>query len=184
MKKYLPSLITISGLPASGKSTLAKLLAKKYHYHYLHAGSLFRAVAKKKGLSIEEFDRPTAELLAYDRAIDQQLLDYVKKHQKVIYDAHLSGWLTYLNKIPAVKIFIKLSKKEQAQRYVKRENTSLAAARRFINTRESFLKFRYKKLYKIDYLSTEPYDYLADGKPLPAIIAKNIDTFLRKQKAA
>ena len=41
-------IITISGSPASGKSTLAKMLAKKLNYKYLHTGILFRALAKKR----------------------------------------------------------------------------------------------------------------------------------------
>ncbi|MCX6784948.1 MAG: cytidylate kinase family protein [Candidatus Komeilibacteria bacterium] len=182
MKKYLPSLITISGLPGSGKSTLAKLLAKKYHYHYLYGGGLFRPKAKKKGLSIEEFDRPTPQILKDDLIADQKLINYVKHHKKVIYEAHLAGWMTYLHKIPAFKVFIKISKKERVNRYSEREHVSLAQALKFINTREKSLRSRYKKNYHLDYLSTKPYDYLADGRPLPAVIVKNIDTYLKKQK--
>lgn len=38
-------IITIDGPVASGKSTIARLLAKKLHYYYLYSGLLYRAVA-------------------------------------------------------------------------------------------------------------------------------------------
>lgn len=40
-------IIAIDGVSASGKGTLAKLLAKKYNYAYLDTGLLYRAVAYK-----------------------------------------------------------------------------------------------------------------------------------------
>lgn len=41
MKKII---IAIDGLSATGKSTLAKLLAKKLHYQYIDSGAMYRAI--------------------------------------------------------------------------------------------------------------------------------------------
>ncbi|MFV9876239.1 MAG: (d)CMP kinase [Rickettsiales endosymbiont of Dermacentor nuttalli] len=44
MKK--PSVIAIDGLAASGKGTLAKLLAEVLHFHFLPTGNIYRFIAK------------------------------------------------------------------------------------------------------------------------------------------
>jgi cytidylate kinase len=49
--------ITIDGPAGSGKSTVAKILAKKLGYTYLDTGAMYRAVAllvKEKGISLED----------------------------------------------------------------------------------------------------------------------------------
>jgi len=51
-------IIAIDGYSSTGKSTLAKLLAKKYNYVYVDTGAMYRAVAlygKNKGLVTEDF---------------------------------------------------------------------------------------------------------------------------------
>lgn len=42
----MPLSIAIDGPPASGKSTLAKALAKKYGFIYVDTGALYRTVGR------------------------------------------------------------------------------------------------------------------------------------------
>lgn len=50
--------IAIDGFSSTGKSTIAKLLAKKYNYIYVDTGAMYRAVAlfaKKNQFIREDF---------------------------------------------------------------------------------------------------------------------------------
>jgi len=50
-------IITISGLPGSGKTTVAKKLSKKLNYEFISVGDLKGQFAKEKGMTIDEFMR-------------------------------------------------------------------------------------------------------------------------------
>ena len=47
-------IITISGKPCSGKSTMAEIFCKKYNFDRVYAGAIFKDEAKKMGLSAME----------------------------------------------------------------------------------------------------------------------------------
>ena len=47
-------IITISGIAGSGKSTVAKLLAKKLNYNHYSIGEFMRDIAKEKNTSLLE----------------------------------------------------------------------------------------------------------------------------------
>ncbi len=58
-------IITISGTPGSGKSTVAKLLVKEMSLERLYAGGEFRKLASEKGMT------------------NEGLVEYAKTHPKV-----------------------------------------------------------------------------------------------------
>ena len=47
-------IITISGNPGSGKSTVAKILIKKLDAQRIYIGGIMRELAKEKGMTLEE----------------------------------------------------------------------------------------------------------------------------------
>jgi len=49
------TIVTISGLPGSGTTTVAKLLEKKTGITYVYSGDIFRRMAKKHNMSLEDF---------------------------------------------------------------------------------------------------------------------------------
>ena len=48
-------LITITGKPCSGKSTVGKILEEKFGYRRIGVGDMFKAEAARRGMSAEEF---------------------------------------------------------------------------------------------------------------------------------
>ena len=50
-------IITVSGTPGSGKSTIAKALAKNFRLKYFSSGDLMRNLAEKKGISLAELNK-------------------------------------------------------------------------------------------------------------------------------
>ena len=47
-------LITISGLPGSGKTTVARLVARELGLEHVYAGDIFRRQAEEHGLTLAE----------------------------------------------------------------------------------------------------------------------------------
>jgi cytidylate kinase len=64
--------ITISGLPGTGKTTVARLLEKRLGLRYVYSGEIFREMAKKYKMSLEEF----SEYCETHREIDEELDQY------------------------------------------------------------------------------------------------------------
>ncbi len=83
-------IITIDGPSASGKSTVARALARKLNFYYIYSGLLFRTVAYKLiheyGYTIETIVHPDA--VQVKCILDARRLVYRYEHgkEKIIYD--------------------------------------------------------------------------------------------------
>ncbi len=71
-------IITIDGPTASGKSTVARLLAKELNYYYLYTGLLYRALAyllmNEHGYTLETIAHPDMNIV--DQILDRKRLVY------------------------------------------------------------------------------------------------------------
>jgi len=50
-------IITISGLPGAGTTTITRILSRKLGIPFISAGEVFRQMAAEKGMNILEFSR-------------------------------------------------------------------------------------------------------------------------------
>lgn len=116
--------ITISGMPGSGKSTVAELLKDKLGLRYVYSGMIFRETAKKYNMSLEEFGKYCEKNSKIDKELDDRQLEILRKGG-VILEGRLSGWLAHRNKIPAFKVSLVADLDTRAQRIVKREEGSI-----------------------------------------------------------
>ncbi len=170
--------ITISGLPGTGKTTVAELLKKHLQLRYVYSGEIFRQLAKKHHMSLEEFGRYCESHREIDEELDQYQLD-VLKQGNVIVEGRISGWLAYRNQIPAVKVLLKADIDIRAGRIVKREQGEVQKRKKEILTREKSEAARYKKYYGIDISDTSIYDVIIDTaektpEEITGIIVKHI----------
>ena len=67
--------ITISGTPGSGKSTIAQLLHERLKLRYVYSGLIFREIAEKYKMTLEEFGKYCEN----NSDIDKELDDTLKK---------------------------------------------------------------------------------------------------------
>ncbi len=157
-------IITVSGPPGSGKTTVSKILCKKLNYDLVSGGDIFRKMAKENNMSLEEFSKYAEKDPEFDKKLDSLLLEILKTRDNVVVDSRLAGWLAYLNDIKAFKVFLNADENTRLERIGKRENIIMDMLR----MREESEILRYKKYYNIDFRDLSIYDLVInteDKKP-------------------
>ena len=172
--------ITISGTPGSGKTTVTNLLEKKLGIKSVYSGEIFRELAKKYKMTLEEFGKYCEENSEIDKELDEKQLDILKKGN-VILEGRLSGWIAHINNISAFKISIDTDIETRARRIVKREKGSIEKRKEEIQIREKSESLRYKSYYDIDLKDMSIYDVVIDsGNKTPEEIVGIIVEKLKK----
>ncbi len=171
--------ITISGLPGTGKTTVARLLEKHLGLEYVYSGEIFRQLADKHRMTLEEFGRYCESHRKIDEELDRYQLG-VLKQGNVIVEGRISGWLAHRNHIPAIKVLLRADIAIRAARIVKREQGDIQKRKEEIFAREKSEASRYKKYYGIDVSDTSIYDVIIDtGDKTPeeitGIIIKHLE---------
>lgn len=156
------SIITISGTPGSGKSTVAELLEKQLDIPYIYSGMIFRSLAEKHGMSLADFGRYCEEDEQVDRELDDKQVELLKKGN-VILEGRLAGWLAFKNQINALKVMIDAPVLVRAERIVQREQGTVEDQKRIMIQREKSEKKRYLNYYDIDVSDTSIYDLVIDS---------------------
>ena len=154
--------ITISGTPGSGKSTVAKLLEKTLRIKYVYSGIMFRELAKKHNMSLEDFGKYCEQNPSIDKELDDKQLRILQKGY-VILEGRLAGWLAHRNNISALKVMLDADIDTRAGRIVKREKGSIEKRKQEILQREKSEALRYKKYYNIDLKDYSIYDVIVDS---------------------
>ncbi|MEK6967254.1 MAG: (d)CMP kinase [Nanoarchaeota archaeon] len=158
-------IITISGTPGSGKSTVGDLLSKKLEYEYFDIGRIRRAIAKKRGITLEELNKVGET----DESTDKEVDDY-QRHLGQAKDSFILVSRLGYHFVPnSLKVFLKVNIDEAARRIIKDESRSeeekphtIAEAKRLIDVRNTSDKKRYSKYYDIDPYDTKHYDLVID----------------------
>jgi len=188
-------IITISGTPGSGKSTVAKLLVKALGAERIYVGGMRRELAREKGMTLEELNKYAKTHAETDRDVDQKASELAKKLEKegkiVIAEGHTQFYF-----LPdSIKIFIKVDPEEAARRIWKdlqqketREARnegniiSLEQMKRRVQERFKEDNARYQKYYGLDYLDESHYDLVIDSTAITAEqVTEKILLFLKSK---
>mgnify|MGYP006293192639 CR=1 FL=1 len=166
--------ITISGTPGSGKSTVAKILVEKLNLEYIYSGKIFRELAEKHNMSLEEFGSFCEKNEEIDKELDKKQIDILKTKEDIILEGRLAGWLSYKNDISAFKVFLDADINIRTKRIIKREDGDFKKRKNEIIKREKSEKTRYKKYYDINLDDTSVYDIIIDTEDKNAQEISNI----------
>lgn len=167
-------LITISGLPGAGTSTVAKLVAAALDLERVDGGTVFRAMAADHGLDVGEFSRVAEGDPEIDLELDQRLAR--RAHDgDVILESRLAAWIVTNEQLPAVRVWIDAAEAERARRVAAREGTEASSALAANREREASERHRYRTYYGIDLDDMTVYDLVIDSTDLaPDAIAESI----------
>jgi cytidylate kinase len=154
--------ITISGLPGTGKTTVARLLQQRLGLRYVYSGEIFRQHALKHHMSLEDFGKYCESHREIDEELDRYQLEILREGN-VILEGRLSGWLAYQNHIPAIKVLLQADLQIRADRIVQREQGDVEKRKQEILKREKSEASRYKSYYGVDISDTSIYDLIIDA---------------------
>jgi len=146
--------IAVSGHHGSGRSTHAIRLAETFGLKYISSGTIFRDMAKERGITLEEMSKLTEEDPHIDRLIDERAKEESKKRGVVI-DATLAGWMTLE---PDLRFFLTTPLEERVKRISEREKICIEDARRETIIRSKSERERFLEFYGIDISDLSIYD--------------------------
>ncbi|MEK7509801.1 MAG: cytidylate kinase family protein [Patescibacteria group bacterium] len=163
MKKHI---ITIAGLPGSGKSSTANGVAKILGYERFSSGDYWRQIAQEKGVSVEELN----VMAETDPSIDHLIDDAVRRSgekENLVIDSRLAfHWIP-----DSFKVFLKIDPKTAAERAFAHMQESGRVSQSATSVQEAYEKalariksenLRYKELYGVSYLDESQYDLVVD----------------------
>lgn len=176
--------ITISGALGSGKSTIAKALAKKLNYKHYSSGDFMREMAKERKISLIELSKIAEKNPEIDGEIDRRQINLGKTQDNFVMDGRLS-WKF----IPdSIKIYLDVDDLVGAKRILEdkkeaRKNEGFTnaedLAKKIKERKKSEIK-RYKEYYGVNHHDKSNYDIFLDTTNLD--IEQVTDTLLKKIK--
>ncbi len=159
-------IITIAGALGGGKSSTAKRVAADLGYAHFSSGDLFRAIAKERGLTIEQINTQAEMEHEIDHAVDKRLQDMASESDFVIDSRMAYHWMPN-----SFKVYLDLDPRVAAERIYKQIQTEGRAMQSgdtveaiYENTlaRRASEQKRYMNLYSVDALDTSPFDLVID----------------------
>ena len=127
-------LITISGPPGSGKSTVAAAVAETFGLEHVSGGDVFRGLAEERGLSLAEFNELAETDDSIDHDLDRRLRDTARDRDDVVLESRLSGWMA--GQHADLRVWLDAPIDVRAARIADREGSTVEAAREETRTRE------------------------------------------------
>jgi len=181
------TVICISGMAGTGKSTLSKKLAEKYGLRYFSGGDVLKDLAKQEGYDVsvqgwwesaEGLDFLTKRVNdpKFDKEVDDKLLEFAQQGN-VLLDSWTMPWLLK----EGFKIWLEASFEKRVARVAIRDGMTVAQAFDVLKEKEACTKAIYKALYGFSLgEDLKPFDFILDTDNLSAnevfeVLCKVID---------
>lgn len=165
-------IITLTGIPGAGKSTIAKLLSEHLNVPWYSIGDLRGKMATERGLTIDELNKLGENEAFTDHDVDVYQTELGKKGDNLIMDGRLS-WHFIPN---SLKVFLDVDTDEAARRIFEASKQGLRTdekpfespddVKQRIADRLASDQHRYEKYYQVNYLDRSNYDLVVDTTQL------------------
>ena len=162
-------IITISGKPCTGKSTMAEIFINKYGFDRVYAGAIFKRHARELGIDITDLCK-SEQIYEIDKRVDQELENIYKTRfdEKLLIESRTS-W-SFMPK--AFNVFIDIPDQVMAERLFNSDRPEnergkdLNDALKKVTERYYADVERYKLLYNIDCDNLNNYTFVIDNSNL------------------
>lgn len=161
-------IITITGLPGSGKTTVVKQLSEMLGIPWYSVGNLRGKMAEERGMTIDELNALGETEAFTDKEVDEYQTKLGQSGESFIIDGRLS-WYFIPN---SFKIFLDVNPNVGAQRIYdaskkgerddEKAYESVEEVKQFIADRVASDISRYQKYYEVDFLDRSNYNLVLD----------------------
>ena len=161
--------ITVSGHPGSGTSTLVQGLAERFGWTSLNGGDIFRGEAKRRGLSLHEFELLCKDDESVDRSLDILLQERMVGDASLnVVESRLAGWWAHRQDIDYLRIWLDVTPEERARRVVNREGLPYEEALEANRVRIELDGARFDRMYGLAPEDPTPYTHVIEASNLSA----------------
>lgn len=160
----LHTLITITGHLGSGKSTVAKMLAKQLGWEYYSTGMAQRTIAKKRGVTTTELNRLAIKDTSIDHEIDAVFKNPPWGNHPCVVDSRLA--FHFLPK--SLKVCLTVDTKEAAKRVwaekgrISEHYSNEQEALDYLQKRSKLEQKHFVKNYGLDITNLKLFDLVID----------------------
>lgn len=160
-------ILTISGLPGTGTTTVSKLLQEQLKMDFISSGEIFRSIAQELNLSLADFGKLAESDPSYDQQIDERQKELSKTRENLILEGRLAGHMSM--EVPPgkkiLRVLIKAPLETRVRRIMNREQSTSSFKFELDKTknREDSEKIRYLNYYSIDADDVSIYDLIIDS---------------------
>jgi CMP/dCMP kinase len=185
--------IILCGMPAVGKTTVARILASKLGLRLIGGGDILKEIALEEGYNAVgddwwdtkegmKFMEERAGSPEFDKEVDSRLLARARKGD-VVMTSYTLPWLAK----DGVKVWLSGTKQSRAERMAKRDSSSPEECAKVIEERDRENYALYKKLYGIRFgKDLSPFTIVVgtDGVPAPEVADSVLSQLPPKREAA
>lgn len=153
--------VTIGGMPGSGKSMVGRALAQALGYKFYSMGDIRRELAKKRGLTISEYN-------SLDEDTDTSVDDFQRDLGKRGDDFIIEGRLSFHFVPDSLKLYFDCDLMTSAKRIFNTSRTTEDKGKSVEDTYSNLKaridndRKRYKKYYNIDAYDKSRFDFVID----------------------
>ncbi|MBI4280635.1 cytidylate kinase family protein [Candidatus Uhrbacteria bacterium] len=161
-------IITLSGLPGSGKSTVGRRLAERLGYRFYSMGDLRGKMALERHLTIDELNVLGEKEEWTDREVDE----YQEKLGKTEDNLVIDGRLSFHFIPPSFKIFLTVDPRVGAERIFARQRpdektaSSIEELQKQLQERVASDEARYGRWYGLNFRHPKNFDLVIDSTNL------------------
>lgn len=174
-------IITISGQPGSGKTTIAKKIATKLDFPIFSIGDIWDQLAAEKNMSILELQKLAEEDQTIDREVDKKQREIAKRYDNLVLDSRLG----FMFVPQSVKILLIVNSEIAAKRVFgdrhnresEKENINLKETAAGMKERRDIEIRRYIKYYDVNVDDKNNFDLVIDtsSKDVEEILSVILD---------